>query len=559
MSTVRPVVDIVRAWADREPDRICLTFHRTETESDAVTYAALDRESEGWARQFIDSGLEPGSPLVLLAPSDRRCVSAFLGAQRAGLLAIPTAPAEPLEGARRVGERIGDILTQSGARVVVSPVPGAADGVLRAALEARGAVLVTAPPTEQMGSMGQGAPLPSRHPRFAYCQFTSGSGGRAKGVLVTHSNLLAYMHARRLAYEITDADVQVAWLPLFHDNGLVAYALSALITGVPSHLMAPVSFLTRPVSWLRLITRVRGTFSTAPNFGYALCVRRVTDDDMAGLDLTSWRCAACGAEPITREVVEAFTRRFAPVGFRASALIPAYGLAENTLAATGRRPGEGPLFDEVSREALEREGRAIPAHPGQPVTSVPSVGRPLPGQEILIRGSDGAPLPDREIGEVVLRGATVMHGYLPGTEAEPPVGPDGWLMTGDLGYLAGGELFIVGRKKDLIIRAGRKYFPQDIEHAAAQVPGTRAGRVVAFSVPGVEREGVVLVAERREDDATDPGALRAAIAAAVFETARFVPDEIRLVPPRGLPVTTSGKVMRPEARRLFLEGVWPGP
>ena len=259
---------------------------------------------------------------------------------------------------------------------------------------------------------------------------------------------------------------------------------------------------------------------------------------------------------MTREVVEGFIRRFAPFGFRPGSMLPAYGLAEITLTATSRRPGQGARFDEVSLEGLAEGGRARLAQAGESTRIVASVGQALPGQEIAIVGPPGIPLAEREIGEIAVRSDSVMHGYLPDAEGEVERRPDGWLLTGDLGYLAGGELFLVGRKKDLIIRAGHNYYPEDLEEAASQVPGVRAGRVIAFSVPGPDRELVVLAAERRDESDEEASTLGAAIRQAVFARIRFLPDDVVLLPPRLLPLTSSGKVMRPAAKQRYLEGRW---
>jgi acyl-CoA synthetase (AMP-forming)/AMP-acid ligase II len=354
-----------------------------------------------------------------------------------------------------------------------------------------------------------------------------------------------------VAYGLSAEDVLATWLPLFHDMGLVAYVLVPLVTGCAAHLMPPLAFLARPASWPALMSRVGGSMAGAPNFAYGLCARRTTDADLVGLDLSRWRIACNGSEPVTRAAIDAFCRRFAPCGFRASAISPAYGLAEDTLCATTRRPGEGARFDEISRETLERDGVARPSAPG---ALVASVGRPLIGHEIVIVGGDGAPVPDRHVGEVLIRSGSVMSGYLPGTSGEVALRPDGWLVTGDLGYLADGELYLVGRKKDLIIRAGRNYYPQDFEDAALGVEPVR--RAVAFAVPAQERERVILAVECRPGADVEPAALIAALKDAVFGAVRLAPDEILILPRHALPLTSSGKVMRPEARRQYLEGRW---
>jgi acyl-CoA synthetase (AMP-forming)/AMP-acid ligase II len=355
------------------------------------------------------------------------------------------------------------------------------------------------------------------------------------------------------AFGQTRDRVAVTWLPLFHDMGLVAYVVMPLILGYPCHLMSPFAFLARPASWLSLITRVRGTTSAAPNFAYGLCARKISDEECRGLDLSSWRVACNGAEPVTPEVVAAFSRRFAPYGFDPAAMLPCYGLAEDTLCVASRRPGEGARVERVCREELERRGVVRPPREGEPAAVMVSVGRPLLNHEVLLLDPEGTPLPERRVGEIAVRSPSVMHGYLPGTEGEVALRPDGWLLTGDLGYLADGELFVVGRKKDLVIRGGRNYFPQDLEEAVSRVPGVRPGRAVALSVVDPAGECVVIAAECRQGWEGEAAALQESIRGAVFAAVRFLPDDVVLLPPHALPLTSSGKVMRPAARTLYLE------
>ena len=263
--------------------------------------------------------------------------------------------------------------------------------------------------------------------------------------------------------------------------------------------MSTLAFIARPVSWLALMTRVRGTMASAPNFAYALCARKATDADVAALDLSAWRMACNGSEPVTQAAVEAFSRRFEPCGFRRSALLPCYGLAEDTLCATSRRPGEGAAV----RGDLARGARAGGRGAARARRRHGGVGRSraCPITRSPWSTGQGRPLGDRRIGEVIIRGASVMQGYLPGTEGDVVRSADGALATGDLGYLADGELFLVGRKKDLIIRAGRNHYPQDIEEALVGIAGIRAGRAVAFSAPSDEAERVIVAAERADEQA----------------------------------------------------------
>jgi acyl-CoA synthetase (AMP-forming)/AMP-acid ligase II len=548
------VSESVRDWAARAPDRVCLTFHAGDAIAERLTYGELARRASAHARLFTSRGLAPGDAVILFARSEAGFVAAFLGAQEAGLLPVPCPPPEPLESARRVRERMREIFARCSARALLDPGSAPIDGELQGALGEAG-VAVLGPSDVAAGPATTRAVAGAERFPLSYCQFTSGSGGRAKGVLLTHDNVAANIRAMTRCYGQTPDDVPVTWLPLFHDMGLVGYLLMPLVLGQGAHVMSTLAFIARPVSWLALMTRVRGTMASAPNFAYALCARKASDADVAALDLSAWRIACNGSEPVTQAAVEVFSRRFEPCGFRRSALLPCYGLAEDTLCATSRRPGEGPRFEAISRAALEQEDAARPEPGG---VTVASVGRALVDHEISVVDRQGRLLADRRIGEVIIRGASVMRGYLPGTEGDVVRSADGALATGDLGYLADGELFLVGRKKDLIIRAGRNHYPQDIEEALVGIAGIRAGRAVAFSAPSDDAERVIVAAERAGEQAGDDGALRAAMRDAVVAATRVMPDEILLLPRNALPLTSSGKVMRPEARRLYLEGQWSG-
>ena len=477
MGEPRRIVDFVSRWAERQPERVCLTFHQRSGPPIPVTYGALWEDTLACARGLRRLMRDPGAPVIVLAHTSRPFVSTFLAVQHAGLLAVPCPPPEPLESGRSARQRVAHIIERCQATILLDPDPGPGTGQLREDLAPRGVSVLDPSTLREAGSAA--APEPGPDSPFAYCQFTSGSGGRAKGVRLTHENLLAFMRARTAAYGLGAADVGVSWLPLFHDMGLIGYVLHPLVDGLPVHLLPTAAFLARPGAWLALITRVRGTLSVAPNSAYGLCARKVSDAELVGLDLSSWRMAFNGSEPVTRDTIETFVRRFASAGFRASAMLPAYGLAENTLTACSRLPGEGARFENVARDTLEREGVARLAEDGEERRTMVSVGRPLAEQEIAIVGDDGAPLPPRRVGEVLLRGPSVMHSYLPGTEGETSLQPDGWLATGDLGYLADGELFLARRKKDLIIRGGRQLLsrgPGDSRRSGARRPsGTGLG------------------------------------------------------------------------------------
>jgi fatty-acyl-CoA synthase len=351
---------------------------------------------------------------------------------------------------------------------------------------------------------------------------------------------------------VHDGDVGVSWLPLFHDMGLIGVVMGSVHGGLPLVLMPPLLFLKRPSEWLRAIVKHRGTLSFAPNFAYELCVRRGLRGSNGKLDLSSWRVAGCGAEPIRAETLETFAEAFADSGFRASSFLPCYGLAEATLAATFH---VGPLrVDTVRADELREGGRAVPCEAGsKDAVRFVSCGRPFPGHEVRIADEYGRPLPERSVGEIVLRGPSIMQGYYRDQQHSSQALRNGFLHTGDLGYVANGDLFVCGRKKDLIIVHGRNYHPQDLEWAAAEADGVRRGSVVAFGTAdpnGGER--VVVVAESRGK--SDQESLAAEIRRKVQEASGLHIHEVRVLPRGAIPKTTSGKLQRARLKARYEAG-----
>jgi acyl-CoA synthetase (AMP-forming)/AMP-acid ligase II len=390
---------------------------------------------------------------------------------------------------------------------------------------------------------------------LALVQFSSGSTGDPRGVMLSHRNLLANVAAVLAVLQPDETDVNCSWLPLYHDMGLIGGLFMPLHCGRPVVLLSPQGFLLDPKRWLWAIHHHRATISTAPNFAYQLIAGRVDERELAGLDLSCWRLALCGAEPVMPETLAAFARKLAPHGFREEGLLPVYGLAEVALGALFPVPGQPFRRDGVDPAALEAHGRA---EPGGRVLS--SVGRPLPGFDVRIADGEGRPLPERHVGEIQLQGPSVMLGYLDDPAATARVLVDGWLRTGDLGYMAEGELFVVGRSKDLILKGGRNYAPQDLEKAAERVEGIRRGCVAAFGVPDptTGTEAVVVVAETREP-ASAHAALAGAIKDMVHAAVGLRPDHVTLLPPGAVPKTSSGKLQRSRARERWLAGNLAAP
>jgi fatty-acyl-CoA synthase len=348
-------------------------------------------------------------------------------------------------------------------------------------------------------------------------------------------------------------DSAVSWLPLYHDMGLVGMALGPLFSSRPGVLLTPQAFVKPPADWLKAISRYRATVSFAPNFAYELSVRRVKDRDLEGLDLSSWRVAGCGAEPIHAPTLTAFAERFAAAGFRSTSFLPCYGLAEHVLAATFPGRNRGLRVDRLSADELTEQGRAVPASPDGPAVELISCGRALPGHQIRIVGESGDPVKEREVGEITLSGPSVMLGYYKQDALTAQTIRDGWLRTGDLGYLSGGELFVCGRAKDIIIVNGRKYHPQDLEWAVDALAGVRRGRVVAFGATEFgQADRVVIVVEPSGTVSSE--VLVETIRREIRDLFGLYVADVAVVRSGTVARTTSGKVQRAATKARYESG-----
>jgi acyl-CoA synthetase (AMP-forming)/AMP-acid ligase II len=395
---------------------------------------------------------------------------------------------------------------------------------------------------------------------LALVQFSSGSTVEPKPVALTHRQILANVDAVQQALLAAHPEHDglrhrcVSWLPLYHDMGLIGCLLASVAHGAELVLLPPELFVARPGAWLRAISAHRGTVTAAPNFAYALCVERVTDAELEALDLSSLRVALCGAEPVVPEVLERFADRFARCGLRPEALTPVYGLSEAALAVTFSQvstPVDAPSFDA---EALAERGRAIERPGGRRVVSL---GRPLPGYRVRVVDERGRDCPDRVVGRVLAAGPSLMQGYLGDAQATTRALAGGWLDTGDTGFLRGGELFLYGRAKDLLVLRGRKYAPQLVEEAAQEVAGVRKGCVVAATtlLPGRDQgESLVVLVERTRDGRQRASELALAVRRHVLQQTGLAPQRVEVLAPGCLPRTSSGKLRRHEALRRWLAG-----
>ncbi len=386
----------------------------------------------------------------------------------------------------------------------------------------------------------------------ALIQLTSGSTGHPRGVVLSHDRLLTHLECMSRSLPSHEHSVAVSWLPLHHDMGLIGGLLFPFFNGFCAHMLSPLEFRARPMLWLEVMARTRATICAAPPSAYAMLLRLAPRAVAAGLDLSAWECAMIGAEPIPAALLRRFADAFAATGFRPAAFFPVYGLAEATVAVTFPKLLAPTRIDRVDAAALSG-GHATPSEqPG--ALELVAVGRPISGTRIRILDNDGADLPERRVGEIAVRAPSLMHGYYEDPAASEAAFREGWLRTGDLGYVSDGELFITGRSKDLIIRGGLNLIPTFIEEIAGEVEGVRAGGVAAVGVhtPELETELVYLVAETREPEPAWPP-LRLRLDAAL-KTRGVAVDRIVLVPPGALPRTTSGKLRRRDVAATLARG-----
>jgi fatty-acyl-CoA synthase len=521
-----------------------VTFVRANGQELSVSYPGLWLEARRRAHALLSLGLEKGDRIAIVLPEPDEFVLTFIGALTAGIVAVPIYPPQTLAKMEAYGDTVRHVLSASGARVLVT------NDALRPLIQehlaqhADARLVLERDVREAPGFEGQ-APDPVALGDLAFLQFTSGSTSRPKGVMVTHENLSVNSHAIMFdGLKSTPADKGVSWLPLYHDMGLIGFVVAPLYALVQVMFLPTLAFIRRPSLWLDAIHRFRGTITFAPNFAYALAARAVTEGQAAHWDLSCMRALGCGAEPIQADVLRTFLARFGKHGLAPESILPSYGMAEATLAITFSDV-DGPLKTDRIDAGEIRNGRAAAAE-GRASMELVSCGKPFPGHEIAIVSAEGRHLGEREVGEVWLRGPSVTAGYFGDPKATEETFGGGWLRTGDLAYLADGELYICGRAKDLIILNGKNYYPQDIERVVSKIEGVRDGQCVAFSrLDAAGGEVAVIVAESRKDTT----GLAQAVIQAVRSELGLAISEVHFIKRGTLPKTSSGKVRRRECKR----------
>ncbi|MBL8739721.1 MAG: fatty acyl-AMP ligase [Myxococcales bacterium] len=527
------------------------------------SHAGIERASARFGGALQSLGLKKGDRVALILPDNSDFVFAFLGALRAGIVPVPIYPPTGLGQLSGYLENTLHIVAKSGAKVLVtSPEIRRMLGTV----QSRAPELTKVCDVDTLKAQREELkPEKITLDDTCFLQFTSGSTSRPKGVTLTHANLAANVHViMDLGLKVQSFDKAVSWLPLYHDMGLIGFVLSPLYHVNSITFLPPLLFLKRPARWLEHMSREKGTISFGPNFAYALCVKRIKESEMQGLDLSSWRVAGCGAEPIRAENLQAFAQKFGTVGFNEKAFVSCYGMAESTLAVSFSPIGSGVQTDNVEGAALWAEGLAKPvtasADDAEKVASIVSCGPAFPEHEIAVFAETDAnsdnPLPERSVGELRLRGPSVMVGYWNDAELTREAFAGGWLKTGDIGYLAGGNVHICGRSKEVIIVNGRNYYPQDMEWEASRVDGVRKGNVIAFGTmkPTHDRERVVVVLETSVPEGPQRDTLKGEVRRVVQQAMGLTIDDVVPVDAGVLPKTSSGKLQRAKTRELYESG-----
>ncbi len=523
---------------------------------EVLPYSLLREQAVALARRMLGAGLQPGERVGLVAESDGDFLRAFCACQYAGLVPAPLPLPAAFGGREGYIAHLRRMVETAQAHALFGPdmleswIAEAAEG-LNLRLSGSYKQLEAAPE----------AALPPQNPdALAYLQFSSGSTRFPLGVAVTQRAFLTNAHyMARDGLGVTEADRCTSWLPFYHDMGLVGFFLMPLACQLSVDILPTREFARRPLLWLELISRNRGTVSFSPSFGYELSLRRAETASTEGLDLSSWRRAGIGGDMVRPAVLTRFAARFAERGFGEEVFVPCYGMAEATLALSFTPPGQGAKQDVIDGVILEREHRAVPANKSSTRTrGFVLCGRMLPQHEAEVRGEGGEILPERLVGRIFVRGPSLMLGYFGAPEETAQVlSADGWLDTGDLGYFTDGQLVITGRAKDLILVNGRNVWPQDLEWAAeADMASLRSGDVAVFSVDNGVAEEVVVLVQCRTTDALAREKL-------IHDSTKFfrgrhgLETRVVLVPPRSLPQTSSGKLSRSRARAMYLANEYP--
>ncbi|MBK9314670.1 MAG: fatty acyl-AMP ligase [Acidobacteria bacterium] len=523
-----------------------------EREERFYDYAQVRTEALRRAAHLAGQGIIKGDRIALMIAEAHEFVLTFLGAVHAGIIPVPISPPMTAKSGENYLATVARIVSQSGARLLVTTETSLGFAESLGTMISGDARIVT------VNGIFEGDPPEFTAPEIGpqdicFLQYTSGSTTAPRGVMVTHANLMnntSHFFGQN-GFGRRKDDLGISWLPLYHDMGLIGFILGPLIHHGPVIILPTTSFARDPRSWLRAIHKYRATITYAPNFAYGHVLKRLRDQDLAELDLSCLRVAGCGAEPIHAGTLRAFAERLAPTGFRASAFVPSYGMAESTLAITNRRQ-QDPFRTLLIDAGQLKQGRAHPiTDDKRQAVEIVSCGRWFPDFEVRIVDDQGNILNDGEVGEIAVKGPSVAAGYFNNPEATASAWRDGWLHTGDRGFIDAGELFVCGRNKELIIIRGANYYPQDIEWQVRDLPGVKRGNVCAFSIEDNDEERLIVLVEA---DPRECEGLEKTVATAIQEAMGIEVHRVMLLPAGALLRTTSGKLQRNRMKQLYETG-----
>lgn len=537
------------------PQRVHIRVLDEEHEVATITYAQLWHGAQEVAIGLQQLGVLPGETVSLMLPTGREYFFSFMAILMAGAIPVPIYPPVRMSQLEEHLRRHSGILQNCRASYLITvPQAKLVAGLLKSQVASLRNVVTVAELPGQGGTYLQ--PVIGGQD-IAFLQYTSGSTGNPKGVVLTHANLLANIRVMGEVVKASSRDVFVSWLPLYHDMGLIGAWFGSLYYAMELVVMSPIAFITQPQRWLWAMHNYRGTLSAAPNFGYELCLKRIVDSDLQGLDLQHWRLAFNGAEQVSPATIARFTQRFKPYGFREQTMTPVYGLAESSVGLAFSDIGKPPAVDCVKREQFSKTGRAeVAVKDDETALCFVSSGQPLPGHQIRIVDDDDREVPDRQEGHLQFKGPSTTSGYYHNPAATRALFKDEWLESGDMAYAAAGDIFVTGRSKDIIIRAGRNIYPHELEEAVGNIPGIRKGCVVAFGSMDVRNstEQLVIVAETNETEPAARRTLQAKVVATTRDLLGIPPEEVKLVAPHTVLKTSSGKVRRSACRELYEQG-----
>jgi fatty-acyl-CoA synthase len=545
----------LKSHYETHPDQICLVLQQAGKEDLPVTYRNLIHGASGWAALFRQQAVQPGEVIVLIMQHSLELVYAYFGCILHG--AIPSILpylTEKLSPERYRADLTSLVGITRPAAIVTFPE---FESEVRSALQTGDSVRSVILTGQDIPSIPDFKLLHGleRDPQeIVLLQHSSGTTGLQKGIALSHRSVFNQLDAYSSELKLSSEDVIVSWLPLYHDMGLIACYLMPLLYGVKLVLMSPFDWVRAPYRLLQSVNKYRGTLSWLPNFAYVFCAEKIRDRDLEGVDLSCWRGITNCSEPVRIAAHEKFAARFAPLGFNPSALMTSYAMAENTFAVTQSGTYGPVVVDVVDREGVQMDWEARPAEENRDTVRMLSSGRPIPHTRVQIFDQNGSPLPDRKIGEVAIQSDCMLTGFFHRDDLTKQAFIDGWYLTGDFGYIADGELYVTGRKKDLIIVGGKNIYPSDLEHLAMDVEGVHPGRVVAFGVFNEDSgtEEVVIVSEVETDDPAERDRIANDVRKTVTKGSAVALRHVYLVPAKWILKTSSGKTARLANKEKYL-------